>query len=675
MVRRTSALLMIVMCSGLCFGQSVGRSDRTSGSQIERLIEEAAAEGQETSLLDVLTRLRENPLDINTAASEELQQLPGLDLILAGRIAEHRSQGSFKSVMELLQVEGIDEILLAELEPFVTVRAQSSRESGYSSVVTLRTRLARSASDVTALTSDGFLGSPEKVYSRLTARVVRSTEATPDERKWKRSEPSLAFGLLTEKDPGEPSLLDCVSGHIMVAMPNSGVKFIVGDFGMDAAHGEVFSSSSNYSIGSEVIRNAGRTREGLRPSLSSESSGNFRGLAGSLVCGALSLSLFTSTRQLDARVDSSGLVTGWSAGGYHRTEHELKTKHQVKENTIGGRTVVGIAEGFSLGFSGYNLKFNRDLHLSGISQPQPNENFVGGVDLAFNNTVSSISAEIAYRGGKIDAGEVRFSWVPGRAFATALFVRICNREKYSATISGESENDKHREIYTAVRLKPSPWLMISALYDRFHFPGSTSSSVLPASSHEFLVMCELWPTRLMHLELRYRHKTRPAQETLSSPSHLLARADGAMGQSQARAALTFNVSDWFQWRSRMEFVEVRRLFLPNVERGFMMYEDLSFDAFRNLSFSLRGIAFETPSYDSRIYEFEEDVPGAFQNPALYGRGFRGFFRGQFECGTWLACSLKCALTQLLGSNQSETQAGRTRSRRDVRWSIQMDLRW
>ncbi|HLL75494.1 MAG TPA: ComEA family DNA-binding protein [Pyrinomonadaceae bacterium] len=61
------------------------------------------------------------PVNINRAAREELERLPGIGPALAQRIVEHRERhGAFRRVEHLLVVRGISERRFAELRAHVT---------------------------------------------------------------------------------------------------------------------------------------------------------------------------------------------------------------------------------------------------------------------------------------------------------------------------------------------------------------------------------------------------------------------------------------------------------------------------------------------------------------------------------------------------------------------------
>jgi competence protein ComEA len=62
------------------------------------------------------------PVDLNTASATELEELPGIGPVLAGRIVDWRTEhGRFTTVDELREVEGIGDTTMTRLRPLVRV--------------------------------------------------------------------------------------------------------------------------------------------------------------------------------------------------------------------------------------------------------------------------------------------------------------------------------------------------------------------------------------------------------------------------------------------------------------------------------------------------------------------------------------------------------------------------
>jgi len=62
-------------------------------------------------------------LDLNTATAEQLQGIPGIGPVLAGRIVEYRKQnGAFHAVSDLVDVKGIGAAKLEKIKPYVTIK-------------------------------------------------------------------------------------------------------------------------------------------------------------------------------------------------------------------------------------------------------------------------------------------------------------------------------------------------------------------------------------------------------------------------------------------------------------------------------------------------------------------------------------------------------------------------
>src|SRR5438876_5283107 len=71
------------------------------------------------------------PVNINTATSEELQQVPGIGPATAEKILQMRkSYGVFKSVDDLLAIRGLGPKRLEKMRKYLTVGKPSAAKSG-----------------------------------------------------------------------------------------------------------------------------------------------------------------------------------------------------------------------------------------------------------------------------------------------------------------------------------------------------------------------------------------------------------------------------------------------------------------------------------------------------------------------------------------------------------------
>lgn len=99
-----------------------------SETAIGRIAELRRLQREEDRRLDEALRFgvfatvsRENPLDLNSAEEEELQQLEGIGPSLAKRIVEGRP---YRSVEDVLRVKGIGEVTLGRIAPYLRVKGE-----------------------------------------------------------------------------------------------------------------------------------------------------------------------------------------------------------------------------------------------------------------------------------------------------------------------------------------------------------------------------------------------------------------------------------------------------------------------------------------------------------------------------------------------------------------------
>lgn len=113
--------------SGETSGNAEEKENNEESTDSAWAVEPSAPDISENSLLSSETGEREvlveKSIDINSADAEELDKLPGIGPVLAGRIIEYREEnGGFADIEELLFVEGIGEKTLEKLRDFIVAQ-------------------------------------------------------------------------------------------------------------------------------------------------------------------------------------------------------------------------------------------------------------------------------------------------------------------------------------------------------------------------------------------------------------------------------------------------------------------------------------------------------------------------------------------------------------------------
>lgn len=117
---KTEWLLLGMTALFLCLLLALDHQDRAA---LAAAGVETAVEVPQEEILPDLSPLP--PLDLNTAAAEELEELPGIGAELARRIVEYRTEhGPFETVEDIMEVSGIGAGKFAALEGRITVNGE-----------------------------------------------------------------------------------------------------------------------------------------------------------------------------------------------------------------------------------------------------------------------------------------------------------------------------------------------------------------------------------------------------------------------------------------------------------------------------------------------------------------------------------------------------------------------
>jgi hypothetical protein len=109
------------------------------------------------------------------------------------------------------------------------------------------------------------------------------------------------------------------------------------------------------------------------------------------------------------------------------------------------------------------------------------------------------------------------------------------------------------------------------------------------------------------------------------------------------------------------------------EEGTMLYEDAGIVPAGFCSLRLRVVLFGTGSYDSRLYEFEDDLPGTLSMPALFGRGDRWYLLLRMEAGKGRGLSVKYSRLERDDVRRIGTGPDELPGNSDERVGVQLDF--
>jgi hypothetical protein len=655
----TSLFFGLLLCAAEALCQLPDSTENAEIRQAEDLFDRFENETDDLQLVDDLTWRLEHPYDLNAITREELESIPGVTPVEADALLEfRRSLRKFTTIEQLKVIEGIGETIYSKLAQYVTV----SRDKP-GSTVQLRSRTTRDLQPRRGDLDSTFIGSPLKSYNRLTI-------ATGD----------IQAGVLFEKDGGERFSNGFVSGYASVRDIGFISSIAIGDFNVEAGQGLVLWRGTAFGKGSEAVSVAKKSGLGAQPYHSTDEFNFFRGLAASSSfdagVGRLDATAFFSRRLLDGATDTLGEVSSFYEEGLFRTQSELNKQKSVTEQVVGGRMQLTTEDGWSIGSTGYRATFDKKIASDRAYEFNGSTIGVIGVDAAVTVGRHSSFGEVASSGGGEFAGIAGTILNLGARSNVALVYRDYARgfNNFHASGFGEHSDSKNeRGFYVGIDVRALNWLRLSGYVDQFRFPWRTFSNPLPTSGHEILAQVDASLSRKVGLLARFTHKSTVGTESEFDSYGRDTRPLVDRSQQKYRLTVGYKVAPRVKIGGRLELTDVSYKLLGKKERGYLLYQDVRWTISKSLSMQGRLVFFNTDSYDSRLYEYENDLRGVFSNPGLYGLGRRMYVILRYNVPSVLTLSAKYSETQKegvasLGSGSSEIIGDL-----DNRISLQVDI--
>lgn len=635
----------IAVCAILLQGNALIAQERNDIIQqrIEFIAEQLESESIDlTNVIEQLNYYFDHPLNLNAATSEDLQSLGLLTDVQINDVILHRKVfGKFISIYELQSLAYWDMQTIQMVLPFVKVDDRldqvhvSLKEAikegkfeaffRYQRTLEDRSGYEEVSDSVLQSSNNYYYGNADRYYSRL--RFSYQT--------------NMSVGVTMEKDPGEEFFkgsqkrgFDFYSAHAFY----KGGKYLravaLGDYQVQVGQG--LNLWTGYAFGKTAdASSVKKSAIPLRPYTSVDEARFLRGAAVHAGAGDFSVVAFGSYKAVDASValadsldQASSIAESIATGGFHRTNRELAYRHQLKETVAGGYAQYhsrALQIGLSGVYQGYDSPFLKDTSAYNIYDFRGKSTLGLGMDYGLVWKNFNFFGEVAlstHSMGWANLHGVLFS--PDSRASVSVVYRNFSREYstfYNNAFSEGSRTQNESGIYTGLRLQLSKSFSVNAYVDLFRFPWMKYLVDAPSRGHEILVQPSYKPNKKLEIYLRFREQLRQ-KNSRDSDGTVTALED--VIQRNYRFNLSYQVSEGIQLKSRIEFITIHRE-SSDPEKGVSFTQDV---LIRPKSWpcdlAFRYALFDTDSYDSRIYTYENNALYVFSSPAYYYQGSRAY---------------------------------------------------
>jgi len=657
----------ILILTAISFAQTDSTYLRTE-EVLEDILQEPIEEVDNSDLYEELEYLIKNPIDINSSDISELQSLPGMDLASAGMIIDHRKKyGYFFSPGELNMVQNLDDELIKKISPFITVKRITVEQVAVdktidpfaeflsSSGLLMRSRVSNDLQTRKGFVEGKFEGTKPKVYNRLLIKHDKKFQ----------------LGFLSEKDAGEVSLDEFTSYHFALNDIEILHKAVVMDYILEFGQGLTLWSPYGFSKGSDAVYPVKKKDRIIRPYTSATEVNFFRGAAASIKLDNFIVSGFYSNNTIDANIDSAtGEIFSTPEDGLHRTESEIGKRNSAREKMMGGRIDYISGKKFKTGLLYYQSEFSNSFHPTSVFDISGNKFSYTSAYYDFYTNNINLFGEVVYSGTSVASiNSVQIAITQRFTFITS--VRSYPRNFISLHGFGFGENSgattNEFGIYTGFKWR-TPIGPLNLYYDQFKFPYATFNNPVPSQGNEYLLDFLSKPLKGFSLRLRYKYEYKDVTETIDNNERLVKRLKQAI-----RTELIYNISKKLRLKGRFEYNSVRISAIQESEDGYLFFQDIRYSPTSNFNLYGRIIFFRTDSFNSAIYEYENNLTGVLTNLAMFGEGMRWYILLRYKPLKMFTLSLKFAETykpkaQTISSGNNEIEGNI-----DNRVSFQLDV--
>ncbi len=605
-----------------------------------------AANADYSPLTDPFTAFLQHPLGINTASREALAESGLFNPIQIVHLLDYiHEHGKLISLYELQAVDGFDVGTIRRIRPYISLNRSPDKPS-----LSLRSLIHESNQQL-SLTCDRVL-EPQKGFSPLPPGPQTNRErylGSPAGLKLRYTytwQNSIHWGFLARKDPGEQFFRGIEKQGFDFYSPFFGIhnrgrlkSLVVGNYSLSIGQGLVAWSGIAFSKTADACL-ISKTSSGLREYTASDKTNFLQGVGLCLRTGLVESTFFYAHQKEDARVTdtlangSQPEVRSLRSNGVHATLAEAAMKNRITR-TLAGTHLAFNKRLYQIGLTALSTLFSASVEPR--FKPYNAFEFRGKTSTNLGSDYSLVWQNIHLFGEAAWSFEQNsrltapaYALLQGIQIAAAprlslaLLYRNYQRNYNAFLANAFSEGGKtnnEQGAYLGFVLNPGPRSSLSAYADLFSFPWLKYRIDAPSKGFDCFAKYSFNLSRktaiYLHVRSRQKFQDPPlgsAPGEISSPLTYL--------QTNYRINLSSSIYSWLMLRSRIEAV-IMTDSAGQTETGFLISQFIRIQSPKNpfavcVSYSL----FDTPSANTRIYAFENTVPGNFSIPAFSGKGSR-----------------------------------------------------
>lgn len=675
------------------FGQ---KEEDTNNPVIEEIVESIAANAEDeeevdySDLYETLSYYYSNPINLNHATEDELQKLQILNEFQIKNLLKYRKNtGKLLTIYELQAINGFSPQIINYLLPFITITGGNEKKITFQpgkilkwghnqlflrtiSILETQEGFQPISDSLLALNPNSrYLGDKNKYYMRYKFYYKNN----------------VFWGITAEKDQGEEFFknsqkngFDYYSAHLFLKNIGHMKKLALGDYHLQFGQG--LALWSGLSFGKSVfVLNSMKNATGINKYASVDENNFFRGIATSWeVNDHIQVSAFYSNKKIDGNVITTDTATNdvlevssLQTTGYHRTPNELADKHSIGLQVVGGNILYRSKKHFKLGTTIANYQFssevNKPVYPYNQYEFRGKQLTNGSIDYQYTYNRFYFFGEVAVsdNGGISQIHGTNISLASN--FMLSTLYRNYGKTYQSIYTSPFGENSKpanEQGYYIGGTTYPYKNWEISAYYDLFRFPWLKYRVDAPSTGYDYLVHIIFHPNRNLNMYWKYQEKMKYQNQNADISEVITSIVP--VKKQRVRYHINYKVSNSLELRNRIELSKYQKD-TAAAEYGYMIYQDIIFRPQKfPITAAFRFSLFDTDSYNSRIYAYENDILYLFSIPAYFYRGKRYYLTLKYHVAQnidlWLRLSqwyydnkdvISSGLNEIQGHTKSEVK--------------------